>query len=156
MIGEYSGMKEKVECICPNGHNCNIVLSFFPDHGSSCNICARNNLIGKNHPNYKGGVSLLEDFIRHRLNDWKIDIRNAYGNKCPITGQCGIDTIVHHLTSLNMIFNDVVKELNINIENKREHINCLENDNDCKILVNEIIKRHNMFIGILISKDIHI
>lgn len=156
MIGEYSGMNKKVKCICQNGHDCDIVLSYFPDHGSSCNICARNNLSGENHPNYKGGVSLLEDSIRQSLDGWKKDIRNVYNHKCPITGQYGINTTVHHLTSLNMIFNDVVKELGININNKRESTNNLQDDSECKMLVNEIVKRHTMLTGILISKDIHI
>ena len=62
---------------------------------------------GENHYNYKGGFAKMSNFIRAKLKPWKNMIFDIYGNICPISGDKD-DLVVHHLTSFNKIFNNVI------------------------------------------------
>lgn len=155
MIGEYINANTLVECICKNGHHCLMHLSEYIFRGRGCQQCVRDKMRGENHPNFKGGVSIIEDRIRHQLSDWKKQIRSLFSNKCPITGEFGLDCDVHHLTSLSIIFSSICDKYNINIT-KRDNIKELESYELFDTIVNEIISAHNSSVGILISKDIHV
>lgn len=156
MIGEYTNASTKVKCICSHGHECDIILSQLLVHRSGCQKCALEKRSGLNHWNYKGGVSILEDVIRQSLDSWKKSIREYYNYRCPITGNSGLETVVHHLYSLNNIFNDVVNELKVNINDKQSTINAFEDESEYYLLLNKIIEKHKIETGILISKNIHI
>lgn len=156
MIGDFINAATPVKCLCKNNHECNIVLSQLLCGKSGCQKCAILNHSGINHHNYQGGVSLLEDVIRQSLNDWKSLIRHTYLNKCPITGYCGEDLVVHHLVALSKIFNDATTDLNIDIENKRVKLNEFDDTDEYRLLLDRIIESHNLYTGILISKDVHV
>ena len=155
IIGEYKNAYTPVECLCQNGHKCQLILSQFLQHCSGCNQCAIEARSGRNHWNYKGGISLLEDNIRQALTIWKNDIRNCY-KVCPISGEYGINADIHHLISLSTIFQEAVVELDIDIESKRTKISDFVNETEYKELLNKIVQKHDFYSGILISKEIHV
>lgn len=157
MVGDFINGAEKVECICPNGHKCNIILSqlIYKRH-SGCLQCAQENRKGENHPNYKGGVSMLDDDIRKTLVDWKNNIRSLYDYTCPITHKKNANTVVHHLYSLSLIYKEVINELNINIKlHDTIRNNCLS-EKEKQLIISKVLEKHTNKMGILIDNDIHI
>lgn len=157
MIGNFIDGSTKVECICSNGHKCDIVLSqLVYERHSGCLQCARENRKGENHWNYKGGISMLDDDIRKSLSDWKNSIRELYNHKCPITHKDKLNTTVHHLYSLSSIYNDVIDELGINIKLHDTVKNNNLSEEDKQLIISKVIEKHTNMTGILIDKDIHI
>lgn len=157
MIGNFIDGATKVECICPNGHKCNIVLSqLISDRHSGCLKCAQENRKGEKHPNYKGGISMLDDDIRKSLSDWKNNIRKLYDHKCPITYKDKLDTTVHHLYSLSLIYSDVIGELGMSTKLHDTIRNNNLSEKDKQLIISKVVEKHTNNIGILIDKDIHI
>ena len=157
MIGNFIDGATKVRCICQQGHECDIVLSqlIYARH-SGCLQCAQENRKGERHPNYKGGISMLDDDIRKSLSDWKNSIRKLYGHECPITHNNKLDTTVHHLYSLSSIYNEVISELGLKAKlHDTVKNNCLS-ETDKQLIISNVVQRHNNQTGILIDKDIHI
>lgn len=146
----------KTHCLCKRGHDCYLTISGIKTHRSGCQECAILDNSGENHWNYKGGISLLEDKIRYNLKEWKEDVRNAYGKQCPITGDAGLNAVVHHLYSLVDIFNQACLELGYDIK-KTSSLNGINlSDDQIATLIDAIKHKHTLSIGILISKNIHI
>ena len=157
MVGSFINGATKVECICRNKHKCFITVSqLVGNRHTGCIQCQRESRKGEGHPNYKGGISMLDDDIRKSLCGWKDDIRELYNHKCPITHTDKIDTVVHHLYSLSSIYNDVINELNINIKLHDTIANNGLSENDKQIIIDSVLKKHTNEIGILINKDIHV
>lgn len=153
MIGNYTNATTKVKCLCKRNHECDIILSQFLIHHSGCAKCAAINNSGENHHNYKGGVTKIDKIIREKLNPWKRDIRKTY-KCCPLSGESGLNSVVHHLLSFASIFELSVKELNIDIA-LFDTINDVESSDLFNSLVKKIIEKHTLISGILISTKIH-
>ena len=157
MIGNFIDGATKVKCICPKGHECNIILSqLIYERHTGCLQCAQENRKGEKHPNYKGGISMLDDDIRKSLSNWKNNIREIYNHQCPITHKEKLDTTVHHLYSLSSIYNDVISELDLDVKlHDTIKNNCLS-EKDKQLIISKVVEKHTNKIGILIDKDIHI
>ena len=157
MIGNFIDGATKVECICSKGHKCNIALSqLIYERHSGCLQCAQENRKGDKHPNYKGGISMLDDDIRKSLFNWKNNIREIYNHQCPITHKNKLDTIVHHLYSLSSIYNDVINELNLDVKLHDTIENNDLSEKDKQLIISKVVEKHTNKTGILIDKDIHI
>lgn len=157
MVGNFIDGATKVKCICNRGHECNIVLSaLISSRHTGCIQCQRENQKGEGHPNYKGGISMLDDDIRKSLTNWKSHIRELYDHKCPISHRDKTDTVVHHLYSLSSIYNDAICELNMNIKLHETIKNNMLSEHDKQILISKILEKHINETGILIDKDIHV
>lgn len=157
MVGNFIDGATKVECICPKGHKCNIILSqLIYERHTGCLQCAQENRKGEKHPNYKGGISMLDDDIRKSLSNWKNNIREIYNHQCPITHREKLNTTVHHLYSLSSIYNDVIDELDLDVKlHDTIKNNCLS-EKDKQLIISKVVEKHTNKIGILIDKDIHI
>ena len=155
MIGTYIDAATPVECICKNVHHCMITLSaLISTRHTGCIECARENQRGENHWNYKGGISIIEDSIRNALYNWKSVIWNNYNNVCAIRKNRQQKLVVHHLTSLSLIYKQALQSIGMDIDRFHTKINELSNDIIDNV-INQILSLHNNETGILISEDIH-
>jgi len=68
---------------------------------------------GSLNPNYKGGISNIENELRRNINQWKLDSMKECNFKCIITGE-RFDHI-HHLYSFDNIVRDTLEELKLPI-----------------------------------------
>lgn len=151
----FVDVSTKTHCLCKRGHDCYLTISGIKQHRSGCMVCSSIDHSGKNHYNYKGGVSLLEEKIRLSLSEWIHSIRVLYNNYCPITGVCETNTVVHHLKALSNIFKEACEELGFKVC-KRDTLNKTNlTDEEIKLLIDTIIAKHKLSTGILISSEIH-
>ena len=154
MIGEYRSAQDKTLCLCKRGHICNVVLSQLPFHDTCCYECYKIENSGENSVNYRGGVSTISEALRNHLSDWTDVIRNLYNNVCPISHKSD-QLVVHHLTSLNTIFNTIMNKHHLSIK-QIDSINSFEDSEEYNRVLNDIINAHSTNTGILISKEIHL
>lgn len=95
----------------------------------------------------------IGEIIREDLEPWKTKIKRKYGRKCPISGESGDNVVVHHLVSLNTIFKEECKKHNIKCY-MSDVVNYDERP-ECAKLIKYVVQRHDMNMGVLVSKDIH-
>lgn len=156
IIGNYVDSVTPVECICTKGHVCLIKLSdLIGTRHSGCKQCGIERRSGVNHYNYKGGVSLLDNVIRQNLSDWNNNIRKLYNHECPIMHTTKLNTVVHHLYSLNMIIQDVLREDKVQIQLFKPMNEIELYDKEIKKIISDVVNKHTNKTGILIDKDIH-
>lgn len=151
---DYINASTKIPCKCAKGHDCNIILSQLLVGRSGCKKCANDSQKSFLSHFWNGGEANVQDEIRKSLKSWKISVYKAYNYKCPITGAKAKDCVVHHLLSFNQIVNDVCLKYE-NIINNSTKIKDLQSYSIFEDIKNEIVDRHNLKIGILISKTVH-
>ena len=149
---EYVDCVKPIRCNCKRGHQVNIKYLFFLKNQSGCRKCANIENSGENHWNYGNGESLVVEALRHSINFWKKEIKELYGNKCPITHETTYLT-VHHLISFDVLLKQASEEINIPIHQK---IGDYEDYNDFILLKDKVIEKHSLDMGIPIRKKVHL
>ncbi|WML54332.1 hypothetical protein RCG17_06710 [Neobacillus sp. PS3-12] len=106
----------------------------------------------EDHPRWKGGEAQLKSYIRNYLKDWKEESLLYYGGKCVITGETEVLDI-HHLYSFDLLFRDVLEELNFPYYNTiRDYTS-----GQLKLLVDRCKKAHRKYpIGVPLAKKVHL
>jgi len=96
---EYKSAHQKIECICPNGHEQTKTWNKW-QKGQRCKICADINNSGKNCYLWKGGVSFEVYCEAWKDLAYKQDIRDRDDNKC-LNPYCSSkqpnDLTIHHI-----------------------------------------------------------
>ena len=148
---EYIDSHKPIKCVCKRGHIVGIRYSYFIKGQSGCKKCADLDNSGNSHWNYNDGRSLVTEALRHSVKPWKKEIKEIYGNKCPITGETSY-LVVHHLTSFDSILKESSEELGIPIYKTL----CEYSDyNDFISLKERFVEKHTVDIGIPIRKKVH-
>ncbi|MBT2736195.1 AP2 domain-containing protein [Bacillus sp. ISL-7] len=123
--------------------------------GSGCKWCSKEEQVlgqkGEKSHFYKGGKTPIQTYLRQRLNVWKIESLKSYDYKCIITGETK-DLEVHHLYSLNLIVDEIIKELNLKLHKK---ISDYSEDELTKIEYLFIEKHKQYPLGIPLKKSLH-
>lgn len=115
-------------------------------------MCGIEKNSGKNHWNWQGGISLLNDELKKAINPWKFNILNN-SPFCDISGSTK-DLEVHHV---NINYSDLVKEAikNVNFNLKGTHISSYSYEDIVK-LKQEILRLHyEKAQGVVLNKKIH-
>ena len=76
------------------------------------------NLNRENNPNYKGGVTDLNKYLRERDAGWKVKYLKKYDYTCVISGIRGVELQVHHSIPFYKLRDKVLKEMNLPLENQ--------------------------------------
>ena len=95
--------------------------------------------------------SEIGEVIRDKLETWTNRIRKKYHYCCPISQDT--DVVVHHLVALNTIFKQCCKERGLKI--KQSDVVDLNGNEELNDLIADVVERHTLDMGVLISKDIH-
>lgn len=105
---------------------------------------------GSLNPNYKGGISNLENELRRNINQWKLDSMKECNFKCIFTGE-KFDHI-HHLYSFDNIVKDTLEELKFPIyENISRYT-----DIEIKQIINKCIEIHYRYpFGKCMKEEYH-
>ncbi|HIH62772.1 MAG TPA: hypothetical protein HA283_00595 [Nanoarchaeota archaeon] len=82
------------------------------EHYGGCKICSYDSRREENSYLWKGGISSLHNYLRCKINSWKIDSLKKYNYKCAISGQ-NEQLEIHHIYPFNKIINDTLIELNL-------------------------------------------
>ncbi len=151
---EYKNSKQLLACVCKNHPN--IIQYKSRDsvtRGHSCKICDHERKIRDGHPNYKGGITPLHNYLRGFILPWKIDSRKSCNNKCVITGKKS--GIIHHLFGFTMILQELIDYLQLNIDFTKTKVEDLP-EKQLRQIEEKCLELHYKHgLGVCLSKDIH-
>lgn len=152
--GEYKNNQSVLTIRCSCGAVFKKKFLKFRDGQNRCPKCGSENYKGINSHFYKDGGSSAYDAIRESLLKWKDDVRKAYNDTCPITGEHGEFCDVHHIIPLKSIYEPIAKEYGVKITTKTK-ISDLPSYGVLDEIRKRVIEAHSIDYGILISKKIH-
>lgn len=120
--------------------------------GKGCPCCAKDNNSGRNHWNWKGGLTMLREYLREHILQWKYDSASAFNGKCDISGTRK-DLVIHHV---NKNFSDILQEtmnsLNLPIY---QEINQYTDD-ELKLIGDKCVELHYKYgLGVCLTNEIH-
>lgn len=121
--------------------------AIYRDGVERCLECSHKRQVLENHPNWKGGVSSLEQIIYSMLRPvWGKPIMKRDNYTCQKCGKRGGDLHVHHLRFLTQIRDDVLREhpeLDLDIPSDKRRAAIL------------IVAEHNLNDGVTLCPDCH-
>jgi hypothetical protein len=152
----YVYCEDDLEFICNKHIEKGIQITSWTqfNRGFGCNYCSYElkgeNMRGSNHPNWNGGSSSLNQYLRNFIADWKQNTLKLYKYKCCLTN--GLDLKIHHLYGMNIIIKETLNELKLDL---KESVN-LYSDEDLSQIVLLIIQKHEFYgLGVLLNSKIH-
>jgi len=106
---------------------------------------------GENSPNWKGGISTIQEYLRHRIDDWKNDSLKINNYKCSLTGKKG-NLIIHHVYSFSNIVFETLNELRMDIFNSINKYT----EEQLKRIEDKCLELHYKHgLGVCLKKEIH-
>jgi hypothetical protein len=117
-----------------------------------CFYCQHEIQQKEGHPSWKGGITVLYNYLRTVIEPWKYNSSNFYNNKCVLTGK--YETVVHHLhKSFKSIVEESLEYYNIDLK----YIPISDLSKDLLYLVEVMVmKLHYKYgFGIPLHKEIH-
>jgi len=115
---------------------------------NSCKLCAER--CGKNSPTWKGGITPLIKNMRGKLDTWKKEKLVESGFRCEITG-INCQLVVHHIDNFHILFENMLKQLNIKINPKI----CDYTENELMLMKNKLYELHKSCKYAVINKELH-
>jgi hypothetical protein len=120
-------------------------------YSNICTCCRYEKTSGKNHYNWKGGISPLNIYLREHMLSWKYDSAKVFNYRCVITNNKKY-CLVHHLYPFNLILRETLNELLFPLY---DEINKYT-ENDLKLIINKCLEIHYKYpLGVCLTKNIH-
>jgi hypothetical protein len=149
---KYENNMQKLEYICDTHKDKGVqsITYGYLQSGKGCYYCSLTKRSGENHHNWKGGISLLQNYLHTKILQWKKDSMKNCNFKCVITGERFDD--IHHLYSFNQILNETMNYLSLDI---RDEINKYTEE-ELKLIEQKCLELHNYYgLGICLTNEIH-
>lgn len=106
----------------------------------------------ENNNNWQGGITKISEYLRHNINEWKMDSFKKYNFKCDITGECE-SLVIHHLYNYSDIIKEVFETLKLPIY---ECINKYT-DEELEMLKATCVSIHYKYgLGVCLTEGVHI
>lgn len=117
-----------------------------------CFYCQHEIQQKEGHPSWKGGVTLLYNYLRTVVDTWKYESSDFYNNRCVLTNN--YNTVIHHIyKNFSEIVHEVLDKYLLNYDNIS--INNIPSEL-LKNIEMEVLKLHyNYGYGIPLHKNIH-
>lgn len=150
IISDYKNEDSRVTIKCPNNHIYDTAVGNFR-RGFRCNICSYDSITGENNHRWKGGITELRDYMRKKLNNWKIESLKSTNYKCFVTGLIG-KLEIHHNTNFSDILDETLIELDIKEYKSVSEYTITELESIEKIMM----EKHSFYgLGTPLLKDVH-
>lgn len=147
----YKDSNEKLIFHCEKHGDFKISWSEMYSGKHGCKKCAIDKNKGENSWNWKGGISSLHDYLRHKIIDWKKESIRSCNYKCIITN-ANKNKIIHHLYSFDRILQETVEIVNLPIY---QEINMYTQE-ELKLIEDTCLKLHYKHgLGVCLEKEIH-
>lgn len=149
---EYKNSNTPLKYICPK-HKDKINKTSLTNilSGTRCKWCVWESQRGEESPNWRGGVTELQDFLRERITAWKQDVLEKHNYKCDITGINFRNMEVHHLVPFHVIRDEVLSELGL--DDKKKVSDYTKEEKEAIVKLFE--EKHNKMNGVPIHQDLH-
>lgn len=151
---EYVNCSTKMEYRCRK-HPDKVRLKTYDKarQGVGCPKCGidkiKQSISRDKHPNWGGGRTLINDYLRRNLKEWKIKSMEATNYKCDVTGNAG-DLEVHHLVPYHKLAKQSLAEAGLSGLNDLSNVT----NDELKLLLNIFLNKHNE-LGIPLLKEVH-
>lgn len=104
---------QSIECRCKVcGHVWNTSMNRI-SQGTNCIMCFRETMKGETHPMWKGGITVLNNYLRAKIDDWRNDTIQFYDSKCAISGDPY--EAIHHLYPFSKIVKEALLRENLKV-----------------------------------------
>lgn len=151
----WNGGEVKVNCSC-----CGNTISRKKSEIRTNNYCSvecmwsdRGRLYSsENNSNWQGGITKISEYLRHNINEWKLDSFKKYDFKCDITGEKD-NLIIHHLYNYSEIIKEVFEVSKLPIY---ECINEYSYDELETLKTNCLNIHYNRGLGVCLTENMHI
>lgn len=130
----------------------NTTYNGFRNSNNSCKFCICESTSSENHHSWKGGITPLQNYMRDKINPWKVDSFSYYNNTCIVTGTKNNKNIIHHLYGFNSILEEALLELKLSI---RPEVN-MYNQEELKSIEDLCLTKHYSYgFGVCVFYEIH-
>lgn len=151
---EYVTAKSKLYFMCDK--HTGIIQHTTFDNIKNCEIgcamCIRDNYRGENNPQWKGGISNINQYFRYAIKPWSDLILEKYRYTCFITGEVSKKGMnVHHIEPFNKIRDRVISQLQLDF---KKHVGDYTSD-EIRLIAERIKEIHKDLDGIPMKKDVH-
>jgi len=148
----FINSQQNLNITCDKGHSFPMSWNSIYSANHRCPICSLVNRSGKKHPNWKGGISPLHEYLRHNISEWKTESLQFTNFKCCLTSLNKTELVIHHLIP----FIDIVREvlIDLNFELKSHFAEYLKED--LRDIALNCKRSHNKNgLGIVLDSKIH-
>lgn len=106
---------------------------------------------GKNNANWGGGITNISEYLRHNINDWKLDSFKKHNYRCDISGNSK-NLVIHHLYNFKDIISELFEVLDIEVHSKiRDYTEAQLN-----ILKDKCLELHYKYgLGVCLTEEFH-
>lgn len=149
---DYRNGQDKLKCICNNHPN---ILQYktydgFVD-GDGCFYCYFERNRGENHPNWKGGITNLNYYLRNKLKPW-LNASKKRSNVCFVTGEVG--NVYHHIYPFRDILSETLESLKYD---NREYYQISDfTTKELNAIKDKCLELHFKYgLGVCLKEEIH-
>lgn len=150
----YKNSSIPLEFICKNHEELGVQQATYNSIKQSrdnCEGCKDEKIRrGEDNPNWKGGKSVLSNYLRKAIDSWKEESMKNSGYRCVITGD--YFDVIHHLYSFNKIVTEVLDTLNLEQHSTLEKYSPKEIR---EIRVLNLKLHFDYGLGVCLSKSVH-
>lgn len=147
---EYSSMC-KIKCKCLKCGNIWRTVWGNLQQGKNCIECFKNHQKGINHPNWKGGISPIHEYLRGHMKKWREDSLENNNYRCDVTGDQD-DLVVHHLYNFSDIVRETLETLKLSLHENLQNYTEVELE---KLKTTCLSLHYKYGLGVCIRSDIH-
>gem|GEM_PF-3907387 len=153
---EYENAYTPLYYICPYHPGEKRQTNYHEFHrGVGCRLCAdeqnANRFRGDGSHFWKGGLSDLNNYLRHSIDEWKLNAFEKYDYTCFVTGIRGGNLNIHHPKPFNIIRDEILDDLGLNYRKKVHEYS----EKEIELVMQELKKRHDDYGGIPLLEEIH-
>jgi hypothetical protein len=152
-LSEYKNNNTKIEYLCKEFNHLNIrtVAGFYK--APTCKECfkleTRKYYFGERNYGWGAGISSLRDCLKSTIYNWRNESINLCNGLCVVEGKKF--EVVHHLYGFGLILKDIFLEINMPIRKSVTEYTIEE----LEIIRNKIIEKHNLLLGVCLTKRVH-
>lgn len=147
---EYINGEIKMDVICPKNHR---IVKSFSDllSGYGCGTCWKEGMSGENSPAWKGGITILNEYLRGFLNKWRKTSLEASNHLCEVTGLSGT-LEVHHKYPFHKIVSEIMDSCGLFYNETIGDYSKEERD----LLLGKFREYHDANHGAPLLRDVHV
>ena len=149
---EYRGNHQLIPYTCKHHPNKKFYTTMFAMHKKArCPDCHTEQYYGDRTPNWKGGVTELNHYLRDLLSEWKYKSLEKHGFKCAITRMHNEDIQIHHLTSFNTIVSTTLNRLSLPIKKQISDYT----KEELESIKENFLLQHEEQLGVPLRRELH-